>query len=45
MALAALFCLTAILVGSFSDNTWKNTLITWIILSVGIALFGIALTL
>ena len=43
--LAAIFLVAAVLVGSISENTWKNCAITWALLSVGAALFGITLTL
>lgn len=43
--LAAIFLVAAILVGSISENTWKNCAITWALLSVGATLFGITLTL
>lgn len=42
---AAVFFIAAIIVGSITDNTWKNVGITWGLLSIGIVLFGIALTL
>ena len=42
---AAIFFVAAIIVGSITDNTWKNVSITWGLLSIGIVLFGITLTL
>jgi hypothetical protein len=43
--LAVIFLVAAILVGSFTENTWRNTAITWGLLSVGAVLFGFVLTL
>ena len=43
--LAAVFLVAAILVGSISENTWKNCGITWALLLIGAILFGITLTL
>ena len=43
--LAAIFLVAAVLVGSISENTWRNVAITWALLSVGAILFGITLTL
>jgi hypothetical protein len=46
MILIAVICfVAAIITGSVTENTWRNTAMTWSILSVGITLFGIALTL
>ena len=45
LLIAVIFFVAAIIIGSFSDNTWKNTAITWALLSVGITMFGITLTL
>ena len=42
---AAIFLVAAILVGSFTENTWKNCAITWALLAVGVVIFGIVLTL
>ena len=42
---AAIFLMAAILVGSFTENTWKNCAITWALLAVGVVIFGIVLTL
>ena len=39
------FSLAAILVGMFTENTWKNTGITWALVLIGAVLLGIALTL
>ena len=39
------FFLAAILVGFFTENTWRNAGIAWAILSIGIILFAIALAL
>ncbi len=41
---AVIFFVAAIIVGSITDNTWKNVGITWGLLSIGIVLFGITLT-
>lgn len=41
---ALLFLISAILVGAFTKNIWRNTLLTWALLSIGIVFFGIALT-
>ena len=43
--LAMAFCMIAIVCGATSEDSWKNTAITWALLIVGIVLFGIALTL
>jgi uncharacterized membrane protein YedE/YeeE len=43
--LAAIFLVAAVLVGSISENTWKNCAITWALLLIGATLFGITLTL
>jgi hypothetical protein len=43
--LAAIFLVAAILMGSISENTWKNCGITWVLLFIGVILFGITLTL
>lgn len=43
--LAAIFLVAAILVGSISENTWKNCGITWALLLIGAVLFGVTLTL
>ena len=43
--LAAIFLVAAILVGSISENTWKNCGITWALLLIGATLFGTTLTL
>lgn len=45
LTLAAIFLVAAILVGSFTENTWKNCIRTWTLLAIGSALFGITLTL
>ena len=46
MVLVAIaFFVAAILVGAFTANTWKNTSITWALLSIGAVIFGIVLTL
>lgn len=42
---AAVFFIAAIIVGSITDNTWKSVGITWGLLSIGIVLFIITLTL
>lgn len=39
------FLLAAIIIGTFTESTWKNTVITWALLSIGAAVFGIVLTL
>ena len=39
------FFLAAIIVGTFTDNTWKNTAITWTLLFIGSITFGIVLTI
>ena len=43
--LAMAFCMTAVACGAVTEDSWKNTAITWALLIVGIVLFGIALTL
>ena len=43
--LAAIFLVAAVLVGSISENTWKNCGITWALLAVGALFFGLTLTL
>jgi hypothetical protein len=43
--LAAIFLVAAILVGSVTENTWKNCGITWALLLIGATLFGVTLTL
>jgi hypothetical protein len=45
ITVAVIFFVAAVLVGSFTESTWKNTGITWALLSIGIILFGIILTL
>lgn len=43
--IAATFFIVAILVGIFSENTWKNVGVVYALLAVGSAIFGFALTL
>ena len=45
LTLAAIFLVAAILVGSFTENTWKNVGYTWALLAAGAFFFGITLTL
>ena len=45
LTLAVIFLVAAIIVGSITENTWRNTAITWGLLSVGAVLFGLVLTL
>ena len=45
LLVAVMFFVAAIIVGSVTDNTWKNAALTWGLLSVGSVLFGIVLTL
>ena len=45
LTLAVIFLVAAVLVGSFTENTWKNCGITWTLLAIGSTLFGITLTL
>ena len=45
LLIAVAFFVAAVLVGSTTENTWKNCAITWALLSVGAVLFGIILTL
>jgi len=42
---AVIFCVAAVLTGTFTENSWRNTGITWGLLSIGATLFGIGLTL
>ena len=42
---AAGFFLTAIIVGMFTEHSWKYVATTWGLLAVGSIFFGIALTL
>ena len=42
---AAAFFVAAILVGAFTENTWRNCAIAWALLAVGVVIFGIVLTL
>ena len=34
----------SITTGIFTENTWKNTVITWALLAAGMAVFGVVLT-
>lgn len=43
--MAVMFFMAAIIVGLFTENNWRNTAITWGLLSVGAVLFGLVLTL
>ena len=43
--IAVAFFVAAITIGTFTENTWRNTAITWALLSIGAAVFGIVLTL
>ena len=43
--IAVAFFVAAIIIGTFTENTWKNTVITWVLLSIGATVFGITLTL
>ena len=43
--LAVIFLVAAILMGSISENTWKNCAYTWALLLIGAMIFGITLTL
>ena len=43
--IAVAFFVAAIIVGTFTESTWRNTAITWALLSVGAVMFGITLTL
>ena len=43
--IAVAFFVAAIIVGSVTNNSWKSVGFTYGLLSVGAALFGIALTL
>lgn len=45
MLLAVAFFVAAIISGSITTNTWKNTALTWAFLVAGITVFGIVLTL
>lgn len=42
---AAIFFVAAIIVAVTTDNSWKHTITTWVILGIGCVFFGIALTL
>ena len=43
--IAVVFFMAAILVGIFSNNTWKSVSIVYALLAIGGAIFGFALTL
>ena len=43
--LADVFLIAAIIMGAVSENTAKNTLITWALLSAGGTVLGLAFTL
>jgi len=43
--IAVMFFVAAIIVGTFTENTAKNLLITWGLLAIGGTLFGIGITL
>ena len=45
LTLAAIFLVAAILVGSFTESTWKNVGYTWGLLALGATMFGITLIL
>ena len=42
---AVTFYMAALLVGMFTNHSWKNVAIFWGLLAVGSVFFGIALTL
>lgn len=43
--LAMAFCMGAVACGAVTEDSWKNTTITWALLIVGIVLFCVALIL
>jgi hypothetical protein len=43
--LAAIFLVAAVIVGSLTENTWKNCGYTWSLLALGATMFGVALML
>ena len=45
MIIAVAFFLSAIAVGSFTSNTWRNCGTAWALLLIGTMIFSIVLTL
>ena len=45
LLVAVAFFVAAIIVGSTTENTWRNCAIAWALLAVGVVIFGIVLTL
>ena len=43
--IAVAIWLVTIAFANLTDHSWKSTIITWALLSIGATLFGIALTL